>query len=386
MPIKTDTRPPLEEASVDNNGPLISIITFIAFSVTFIIVIIKTWSMVYLKRVVLSVDIPIWTGTIVALLQSLLIQFAVDHGLGRHFEALLSSTLDANNRLTYTAQLLFFVVLSLTKISSSNLILSISPTQSIEIYCRITQMAIAGWTVLAIFGSAFQCQTPRWQYYPSRCLGEGAIMYPIMTINMLVDLVLVALPTAMLWNVQMPLARRVKLIAAFASRIIVVVVDGFQISYLGQYLHSTDPTWSIFSVTACNHRVMMNASIITTCIPNLYRVMNSLALGMNRVQIPEELELSLSKKSNGAGSGSHGVASPGPSFQAGRGVLKVVRYPREAGKREDSKCVQSTTVYAGDHDRADSTERIIASHRTVSDHFSEQEDEDNSRCRIHNDS
>ncbi|KAB8260277.1 hypothetical protein BDV32DRAFT_149505 [Aspergillus pseudonomiae] len=246
-------------------------------------------------------------------------------------------------------------------------------------------MAIAGWTALVVFGFAFQCQTPRWQYFPSRCLGEGAIMYPIVAIDMLVDLALVALPTVMLWNVQMPLARRVKLIATFASRIVVVVVDGFQISHLGQYLHSTDPTWSIFRVTACN-QVMMNAAIITTCIPNLCRVMNSLALGMNRVQIPEELELSSSKKSHGAESGSHDVASPGPSFQAGKGVLKVLCYPRDAGTREDSKCVQCATVYAGDHDGAESTESIIASHDTASDHVSALEDEDNSQCRIQNDS
>ncbi|GAB1200322.1 hypothetical protein APSETT444_009692 [Aspergillus pseudonomiae] len=177
-------------------------------------------------------------------------------------------------------------------------------------------------------------------------------MYPIVAINMLVDLALVALPTVMLWNVQMPLARRVKLIAAFASRIV----------------------------------VMMNAAIITTCIPNLYRVMNSLALGMNRVRIPEELELSSSKKSHGAESDSHDVASPGPSFQAGKGVLKVLRYPRDAGTKEDSKCVQCATVYAGDHDGAESTESIIASHNTASDHVSALEDEDNSQCRIQNDS
>ncbi|KOC08255.1 hypothetical protein AFLA70_285g001681 [Aspergillus flavus AF70] len=100
MPISTALRPPLEEKSVDNNGPLVSIFTFIPFSVTLIVVIIKTWSMVYLKRVVLSVDIPIWAGTIVALVQSLLIQFAVDHGMGRHLEDLLSTTFHTYNKVS----------------------------------------------------------------------------------------------------------------------------------------------------------------------------------------------------------------------------------------------------------------------------------------------
>lgn len=45
-------------------------------------------------------------------------------------------------------------------------------------------------------------------------------MYPIMTINMLIDIALVVLPTIMLWNVQMPLPRRLKIISTFASRIL----------------------------------------------------------------------------------------------------------------------------------------------------------------------
>ncbi|QRD91319.1 integral membrane protein [Aspergillus flavus] len=387
MPISIALRPPLEEKSVDNNGPLVSIFTFIPFSVTLIVVIIKTWSMVYLKRVVLSVDIPIWTGTIVALVQSLLIQFAVDHGMGRHLEDLLSTTFHTYNKMTYIAQILFFLVLTLTKVSTSNLIRSIDPTQSIQRYCRITETVIGGWTILAVFGYVFQCQTPRWQYFPSHCLGEGAIMYPIMTINMLIDIALVVLPTIMLWNVQMPLPRRLKIISTFASRILVIVVDGFQLPYLEQYLHSTDPTWTIFSFIACSQygfsliialpKVMMNANIITTCIPNLYRVMNSLALKMNRVQIPEELELSSSQRSNWAEPGSRVVSPMGPSSQAGKGVIEILRFPRQASERESGTAIQSTPGYAYGHDGAESTKSIISSHDTVGEHFNEPKDGDN---------
>ncbi|KAB8225808.1 hypothetical protein BDV33DRAFT_198218 [Aspergillus novoparasiticus] len=360
MSILTDLRPPFEETSVDNNGPLVSIITFIPFSVSFIVVIIKTWSM------------------ILALVQSLLIQFAVDHGMGKHLEALMPSTFHTYSKMTYVAQILFFLVLTPAKVSTSNLIRSIDPTQSIQRYCRITETIIGGWTILAVLGYAFQCQTPRWQYLPSHCLGEGAILYPIMTINMLVDIALVVLPTIMLWNVQMPLPRRLKIISTFASRILVIFVDGLQLSYLGQYLHSTDPTWTIFSVIACN-QIMMNASIVTTCIPNLYRVMNSLALGMNRVQIPEELELSSSKKSNWAESGSHVVSPMGPSSRAGKSVIKVLCYPRQASERESDRAVQSTPGYAYDPGRAESTKSIVISYDTVEEYFNEPKD--GTQCR-----
>ncbi|KAE8321378.1 hypothetical protein BDV39DRAFT_212491 [Aspergillus sergii] len=126
MSILTDLRPPFEETSVDNNGPLVSIITFIPFSVSFIVVIIKTWSMVYLKRVVLSVDIPIWAATILALVQSLLIQFAVDHGMGRHLEALMPRTFHTYNKS------------SATRSNAKRHVGNISPAIALESACGYT--------------------------------------------------------------------------------------------------------------------------------------------------------------------------------------------------------------------------------------------------------
>lgn len=120
----------------------------------------------------------------------------------------------------------------------------------------------------------------------------------------------------------------------------------------------------------------MNANIIKTCIPNLYRVMNSLALQMNRVQIPEELELSSSQKSNWAEPGSRVVSPMGPSSQAGKGVIKILRFPRQASERESDTAIQSTPGYAYGHDGAESTKSIISSHDTVEEHFNEPKDGD----------
>ncbi|KAE8389287.1 hypothetical protein BDV23DRAFT_157283 [Aspergillus alliaceus] len=169
-----------------------------------------------------------------------------------HRDVLSSSIFDTYNQLIYVAELLNFSVLSLTKISTSNLIRLINANQSIDRSNKVTQVVILGWTVLAHLGYVFQCQTPHWRYIRSQCVGEGAIMYWIMTINMLIDVVLVVLPTIMLWNVQISFARRLKVMAAFASRTAVIVADAFQLSYLGQYLHSTDPTWTVLGVIVCN--------------------------------------------------------------------------------------------------------------------------------------
>ncbi|XBQ93925.1 hypothetical protein V6000_009380 [Aspergillus fumigatus] len=258
--------PPLGQLTPNDHGPIVSLSTFIFLSCTLIVVLAKIASMLYLKRSVPSVDIPIWICLIVAFDQSILIQIAVNRGMGKHRSEVPSDSLDAYNKLNYTAELLLLLVLALSKVSTGNLIRSISPSKSILRWGFMVQIGLGVWTLLALFGTAFQCRAPYWEYSPSRCIGKGAVVYPIMVLNMALDAALVVLPIVMLWNVQMPLVQRLKVSSAFASRSLVIVVNIVQMTYLKQYLNSTDSTWTIVSVTACNQ------SVSFPCAVGLYQI------------------------------------------------------------------------------------------------------------------
>ncbi|GFG12708.1 integral membrane protein [Aspergillus udagawae] len=210
--------PPLGQITPNNHGAIVSLFTFIFLSSTGIVVLAKIASMVYLKRSVLSVDIPIWICMVVALVQSILIQVAVNHGMGRHRSEVSSDSFDAYNKINYAAEFLLLFVLALSKVSTGNLIRSISPSNSIRRWCLMAHIGVGVWMLLALFGTAFQCPEPYWEYSPSRCIGKGAIVYPIMVLNMVLDAALVILPIVMLWNVQMPRIQRLKVSSAFASR------------------------------------------------------------------------------------------------------------------------------------------------------------------------
>ncbi|KAF4213152.1 hypothetical protein CNMCM6805_010068 [Aspergillus fumigatiaffinis] len=210
--------PPLGQITPNNHGAIVSLFTFIFLSCTVIVVLAKIASMLYLKRSVPSVDIPIWICMVVAFVQSILIQVSVNRGMGRHRSELSNDSFDAYNKLNYAAELLLLLVFALSKVSTGNLIRSISPSKSILRWCLMVQVGVGVWALLALFGAAFQCPTPYWEYSPSRCIGKGAIIYPIMILNMILDAALVILPIVMLWNVQMPRVQRLKVSSAFASR------------------------------------------------------------------------------------------------------------------------------------------------------------------------
>ncbi|GFG09921.1 esterase EstB [Aspergillus lentulus] len=346
--------PPLGQITSDNHGAIVSLFTFIFLSCTVIVVLAKIASMLYLKRSVPSIDIPIWICMVVAFVQSILIQVAVNRGMGRHRSEVSSDSFEAYNKLNYAAELLLLLVLTLSKVSTGNLIRSISPSTSILRWCLMVQIGVGVWMLLALFGTAFQCPAPYWEYSPSRCIGKGAIIYPIMSLNMALDAALIVLPIIMLRNVQMPRIQRLKVSSAFVSRSLwvqarssrniadeprVIVLNIVQTTYLTQYLNSTDSTWTIVSVTACN-QAMMNISIITACIPSLYRVITSLAVGMNTVHMFEGTELSSianSKKPN-----SHSTPK---SFRSSR-----------LSRRRESTLISNLRTVTRNGDRDESTE------------------------------
>ncbi|GAA84580.1 integral membrane protein [Aspergillus luchuensis IFO 4308] len=289
--------PPLEVITPWNRGPAITLVAFVFFFVTLIIVAVKFGTALYTKTVLLSTDTPLWIALIIAFIQTLLTQFAVDHGLGKHASSLSTADFSKYNKLTYAAQLLLIPVLSLSKLSTCRLIHRLTPGQRIRRANMITIIVVGIWTVFAVFATALQCR-PRWEYLPSQCAGQGAINYPIIIINILTDLALVVIPLIMIWSVQMTLQKRLQIIASFTTRLVVVAVSITELVYLPTYLHSSDPTWTIVNVDICNELIMY-LSIIAACMPSVYRILSNLKTGLNGVHM-SEIELSTTQGATGS--------------------------------------------------------------------------------------
>ncbi|KAE8153707.1 hypothetical protein BDV25DRAFT_136646 [Aspergillus avenaceus] len=293
--------PPLGVITSDRRGPVLTIVIFILMFCSLIVILAKTAAALYVKAVPLSVDLPLWVAEVLAIIRGILIQLAVNHGLGQHIDRLSAVQFEQYNQLTYTAWFLFILALALSKGSTCRLIYQISPRQRIRKSVMSLATVVVIWTVFAILAVAFQCRAPYWKYLPDRCAGNGASLYAIMLVSILTDLGLVFIAVQMVWNVQMALQTRLQICAAFASRLIVVIVCILEMVYLPTYLHSFDPTCAysryasflhgrVLKVEICNE-VVMYGSIVAACMPSLYRVLSSLKSGLTDLQVPEPLEL-----------------------------------------------------------------------------------------------
>ncbi|KAL4938918.1 hypothetical protein BDV06DRAFT_231451 [Aspergillus oleicola] len=299
-----DQKAAFHDLSGDNRGPIITLVSVSLLIVAVIFVLAKFGSAVYFKQRRTAVNMPIWVALIISIIQVVVLQKAVDNGLGMHQDRLSESDIEAWSKLAYAAHILLIFVLSLSKLSTILLIWKLTPSGSLRRYCIIATGIVVAWTIFAVLGIALQCELPEpWVYLPGRCAGEGAIFYPITVSNVFTDVILVVLPFVMMHNVQMVWHKRVKILSSFSTRICIVGLGIAQLALIPSFVHSTDVS---YSGAIINYEIlsqaMMLSSVTIACVPTLYHIFSGLHSGLTTIEVPHGLgqsfglELSLSRR------------------------------------------------------------------------------------------
>ena len=171
-----DQKDAFQVLSSENRGAIITLTSVSLLIVAIIFVAAKFGSAIYFKQRRTAVNTPIWAALIFAVIQVVLLQKAVDHGLGKHQDRLSDGDIQAWSKFAYAAHLLLIVALSLSKMSTILLIWKLTPSKSLRRSCAIAAGIVVGWSIFAVFGIAFQCEMPGpWLYSPERCAGEVSI-------------------------------------------------------------------------------------------------------------------------------------------------------------------------------------------------------------------
>ncbi|KAL4883383.1 hypothetical protein BJY04DRAFT_184537 [Aspergillus karnatakaensis] len=240
-----DPQDPFQIISHDNRGPIITLVSVSLLIVAIIFVLAKFGSAIYFKQRRSAVNTPIWVALLLAICQVVLLQKAVDHGLGKHAGQLSESDVQAWSKFAFAAHILLILVMALSKLSTVLLIWELTPSGGLRRSCVVIAGIVIAWTVFAVLGVAFQCALPEpWVYRPERCAGEGALLYPIAILNILTEIVLVIQPYIMMRNVQMVWRKRVKILASFSTRLCVVALGIAHLSLLPSFIHSSDVSCS----------------------------------------------------------------------------------------------------------------------------------------------
>ncbi|CAG8117153.1 unnamed protein product [Penicillium nalgiovense] len=288
-----DQKNAFQALSSDNRGGIITLTSVSLLIVAIIFVLAKLGSVIYFKQRRTAVNTPIWVALILAIAQVVVLQKAVDHGLGKHQDRLSEGDIQAWSKFAFAAHILLIVVLSLSKISTILLVWKLTPSKNLRRTCAVTAGIVVGWSIFAMLSIAFQCELPDlWLYSPERCAGEGALFYPIAVFNILTEIMIVIQPFIMMRNVQMAWHKRVKILCSFSLRLSIVGLGIVHLALVPSFVHSTDVSWEIVIWEIIGQTMMLTA-IVVACVPTLYHIFAGLNSGLTTTQVPEGIGLEL---------------------------------------------------------------------------------------------
>jgi hypothetical protein len=277
------------------------------------------------------------------------------NGLGRHQDDLSQGLFEIYAKNYYVANLLFVLALAFAKASLVFLIVRLSPVQKTRRICYGLLALVALWAIIYLFLFAFQCSPPRpWDNTSDdTCnISISGLYYSFSATDIATDLMVTLLPAYVIWNVQIPLRKRIAVIAVFGSRILSILFMALRTAYLSQYLNTpTDRSWEATTPQTWT-QIVQCIAIITACIPCLKPFLESLESGF--------MDLSLTHHTGAT----YGNASSGSNGHRGATASKSGISSKNKSNIESFAMNSFGSHNADDHDVDDDINRSHHQHRS----------------------
>ncbi|KAI4101082.1 MAG: hypothetical protein LQ339_005205 [Xanthoria mediterranea] len=274
--------PPHGRITAENHGPAVVVGTWIMVCLMGLAIIARFGTRPSLGRD----SITIFSACVLALIQSVLVHLAVDRGLGRHRTKLSLEDYSYYSKAVFTSQILMLLVHYLAKLTLLLVFLQLTPSKPMRRMLWAFILLLSLWACAAIITYSTQCPLPQpWDLSAAGCYNQEALYLFNGIIIILSDVVIIALPYALLRDVQIRRSRKVTVYIVFLPRIVVCIMTALQLSSLREYLQNDDKTWLIVDATIWG-QVSMNLSIITACAPMIKPLFDMLQFSLIDSAIP----------------------------------------------------------------------------------------------------
>ncbi|KAM0795055.1 hypothetical protein BDR22DRAFT_872508 [Usnea florida] len=159
---------------------------------------------------------------------------ATNGGMGQHVQNLSDIEFVIFGKVTFWNQFPYIFAVSITRISILLLYQSLFPTRRFRIITNIIGLIILLWTIAFFFASLFQAWpiSKNWSPdEPGTTVNEFSLYIALACTELVLDVVVLALPWPVVWRLQMDSSRKWKVSGIFALGGFVCVASAFRIFY-----------------------------------------------------------------------------------------------------------------------------------------------------------
>ncbi|KAF5563379.1 integral membrane protein PTH11 [Fusarium phyllophilum] len=268
---------PSPEYLAETRGPMIRTVTWLSVIFPILFVGLRVYTRLFVRKVFGLDDWVIVISLILLICYGAIIEAAVQKGLGRHVEWVLTFAPQDAVPVALLGQVSQpFVVMScaLGKTSFSISLMRLAAQRFIH---RFLWFIVVTMLILHILISIFvfvHCEDPRATWNPaivSKCWHPNSylgVLYFIGAYSAATDFILALLPWAMLWNLNMKNKEKFGVAVAMSLGVFAGAIAVIKCTKLKANATSTDPTYDVgeLLLTACAENALI---IMAACIPTL---------------------------------------------------------------------------------------------------------------------
>lgn len=266
----------------DRRVPILNVVNWFLLVVAIVSVLTRLGRKLWMYHRFTSDDYLIVISLMFCIGESITLSIAVQNGYGTHQATIDEEHLLSILKCQYAGFLLHILSLYLSKLSLSAFIRNLTPVSRDHYHATILQILLTVWVVVALFGSAFQCQVPHTWDTRGNCYDLNAWWYYFCASNIVTDVFIMGQALVLISRIQASLKKKTVFALIFLSRILVVLPVIAQLVLTQDIASSTDRTFDGYGVTLAAQTVQC-ASIVTACWGQLKPFLNQLKSNGQRI-------------------------------------------------------------------------------------------------------
>ncbi|KAI9846164.1 MAG: hypothetical protein M1837_004278 [Sclerophora amabilis] len=254
-----------------NKGPKFAVTVIVMPIIAAVFVLVRLASRWSRLKVFGLDDYSIVVALILSVLVTVMDCKAVHSGYGKHAANLTAEQLRGAFKYFYLAQPFYKVGICFTKLS----ILFLYNRIFIHVRFRRINFSVVGfvfaYSVAFLFLTIFQCVPIRRSWdktTPGTCVSNAAQWFSFAIINIISDVIIIALPLPMIQQLHLPRNQKIALSIVFMFGIFVCMTSIMRMVAMRSGVRSTDPTYGTVEATKWTD-IELNTGIICACLPAL---------------------------------------------------------------------------------------------------------------------
>ncbi|KAH0848528.1 hypothetical protein FOPE_02582 [Fonsecaea pedrosoi] len=229
-------------------------------------------------------DYLFYAATALAIIQSSVVLAACSKGLGKALHLVSLESQNEVQKMYYTSNLFFIVVIGLAKISLVSFLHRISRMKQHRLVFNIAMGVLGVWTVGAFLAVAFQCNLSHaWLTVGEKCPGitdssKLRRWQVIGALDIVTEVAIIALVGYLVYDLQTSVSSKMTVLSIFGIRLFLVIFIAFRLHTFDQSAYTTNPLLRESSFIAWTQSEM-SYSLVSATVPIFHNFLKSLSTG-----------------------------------------------------------------------------------------------------------